>query len=86
MQKYIYILLVELMGCISLMVLSVWQFCEIGAKEARLNEYKNSLVLVENQIKDANDLLQEVSSEDYKELTARKKGFGVEGEVSFIAK
>lgn len=83
-RKYALILLLEFVGCVSLAVLAMWQFSMIVSKQMVLRDCQNSLLVVEREIKSAEQILSTVSSPEYQELSARKQGYGISGERRYF--
>lgn len=85
-KKYVLILLVEIVACISFAVLAIWQFSEIITKQSRLNSSNQMLDQINQEIESAEEILDQVSTDEFHDLFARKKHYGVEGEREFVAK
>ena len=71
--------------CAMLFAVVIYQFILIKQKQSNLNNLQASSVELQKEIENAQEVLAVVSSPEYQELQARKRGFGVEGEKRFLA-
>ncbi len=85
-KKLAIVFLLEIIGCASLIVIAIWQFTTIASKSATLHSVRDNLYNLELEIQTAEAILDTVSSEDYQALSARKNGYGVEGEKQYFIK
>ena len=70
--------------CAMLFAVVIYQFILIKQKQSNLNNLQASSVELQKEIENAQEVLAVVSSPEYQELQARKRGFGVEGEKRFF--
>ncbi len=71
--------------CAMLFAVAIYQFILINQKQARLNSLQVASAELQKEIENARETLEIVSSKEYQELQARKRGFGYEGERRFLA-
>ena len=71
--------------CAMLFAVAIYQFILLKQKENNLTKLQASSVELQKEIENAQEVLAIVSSREYQELQARKRGFGIEGEKRFLA-
>lgn len=75
-----------LLACAGLIVICAYQFSTIISKKIALNSATQALVQAGNELSEAREILAEVSSEEYHNLYARKKGYGLANEREYTAR
>lgn len=80
------ILTAILLACAGLVVICAYQFSTIIGKKIALNSTTQALSAVQAELAAACEVLAEVSSDEYHNLYARKKGYGVENERQYVAR
>lgn len=87
MSKKLYISLCAIvLGCASLLVLVAYQISIIISKNIALNTARKDLLSIEQELASARETWEIVSSDDHHNLYARKKGYGIPGEVEYISR
>ena len=87
MYKHAHIILTALvLACASMVVIVIYQLSTIISKKVALNAAEQALISCEAELKEARETLAEVSSSDYHNLYARKKGYGLPDERGYTAR
>ena len=87
MYKNAHIILTALvLACASMVVIVVYQLSTIISKKITLNATEHALASCEEELEQAREILAEVSSPDYHNLYARKKGYGLPNERGYTAR
>lgn len=83
LRKFRLILCVLSLIVAGLVALVLYQWSVLIGKKLALRSSQTALFECEQQVSTAKEVLAEVSSDDYKELGARRRGYGVLGERGF---
>lgn len=67
-----------------LVALVLYQWSELISKKLTLQSSQTALTECEQELTSAENVLAEVSSTEYKELTAREKGLGKAKEIAYL--
>ncbi len=84
-QKSHLILFTIIFLCVSFFIISLYQFGVIISKKIALKNAEHNLTNVTEELNSARETLYKVSSSEYHDLYARKKGYATANERSYVA-